>query len=395
MSLPPTTKLASRRAFLRGVSSALPLPYLSAEMRLGLALANSDSSVAGLIVRQKDPDNLEAPFAQLQSFITPNELFYVRNHFKRPDINPGTWRLKVGGEVSRLLEVSYDELRRMPSRTVIATLECAGNNRSFLTPKAKGVAWGLGAVGNAEWTGVPLGAVLDQAGLKPNAVEVVLEGADSGQLTADAKPAGSVHFARSLPLEKARKPEVLLAYRMNGVELPPNHGFPVRAIVPGWYGVASIKWLQRIVVTPSPFPGYFQTFDYSTFQSTGGLAQATPITELQVKAQIARPTEKEVIPAGKPYTIRGMAWAGEARVAKVEISSDSGRTWFETTLEGKPVPYAWRLWNYSWQVPRKPGIAKLMARATDSKGQVQPLERDPDRRNYLISHVLPLEVSVQ
>jgi DMSO/TMAO reductase YedYZ molybdopterin-dependent catalytic subunit len=304
---------------------------------------------AGLIVRQQNPNNLESPFSRLDSFLTPNELFYIRSHFMVPAVDPATWRLKVEGAVGRELELTYDDLRRLPPRTVVATLECAGNGRSFLVPKAKGIPWTLGAVGNAEWTGVPLNLVLQQASLSLAAVEVVLEGADFGEIPAEARPAGTVHFARSLTLAKARRPEVLLAYQMNGKDLTAAHGFPVRAIVPGWYGVASVKSLQRLVVRTTPFRGFFQTMDDSTFRTDQGLAQIVPITELQVKSQIAHPTDKEVVPAGKTYKVRGTAWTGEADVVRVEVSTDGGRTWADATFRDRQVPYAWRLWEYAWK----------------------------------------------
>jgi DMSO/TMAO reductase YedYZ molybdopterin-dependent catalytic subunit len=259
----------------------------------------------------------------------------------------------------------------------------------------KGVPWQLGAVGNADWTGVPLSAVLERAGLRDSAVEVVLEGADSGELTADIKPAGAVHFARSLSVAKARSPEVILAYKMNGADLPPAHGFPLRAVVPGWYGVASIKWLQRLVVTDRPFNGYFQSFDYSYFNSATGLSKFVPITELQVKAQISRPTTREIIKADSDFRIHGAAWTGESEISKVEVSTDAGKSWAEAKLQGERVKHAWRLWDYRCHAPGKPGMIRLMARATDAQGRVQPLERDPDRRNYMISHVLPVDVTIQ
>jgi len=349
----------------------------------------------GLIPRQRNPDNLEFPFATLDSFITPNEKFYVRNHFEQPKLDSGSWRLKIEGAVQRESQLTFDELRKMPARTVTATLECAGNCRAFLVPKAKGVPWELGAVGNADWTGVPLAAILERAGLRDSAVEVVLEGADSGEITADIKPAGKIHFARSLPLAKARSSEVLLAYQMNGVDLPPAHGFPLRAIVPGWYGVASIKWLTRLVVTDRPFNGFFQSFDYSYFSKEKGLSWVVPITELELKAQIARPAAGEAIKSDSNYRIHGAAWTGESDISKVEVSTDGGETWLEARLLEEKARHAWRLWEYAWHTPKKTGEARIMARATDAKGRIQPLERDPDRRNYLISHVLPVDVTIR
>jgi DMSO/TMAO reductase YedYZ molybdopterin-dependent catalytic subunit len=380
-----------RRAFLRGAAATVPLLY--AGLGGGEVLA-APQQQDGLIVREKDPKNLEFPFATLNSFITPNEKFFVRNHFAMPKIDRRTWRLKVGGAVKKELELTYDALRKMPSRAVVATLECAGNNRAYLVPKVNGVPWGLGAVGNARWTGVPLDAVLERAGMDKSAVEVILEGADSGEVKADSRPQGKVPFARSLPVSKARKPEVLLAYKMNGVDLPEAHGFPLRAVVPGWYGVASIKWLRRLIVSKRPFQGYFQTFDYSYFTYFEGLPVVRPITELEVKAQIARPARDEVVPANSKYRIYGAAWTGDSTVNQVEVSTDGGRTWHKAHFLEKPAGYAWRLWEYRWQTPPKGKTVRLMARAADARGKEQPLRHDPNRRNYLISHVLPVAVTV-
>jgi DMSO/TMAO reductase YedYZ molybdopterin-dependent catalytic subunit len=387
-----------RREFLRVIAGTAI--YSAWSIRTGLGQENQGEGDASrnsgqLIARQRNPDNLEFPFATLNSFITPNEKFYVRNHFSQPKIDANSWRLKVEGAVERELELKLDDICKLPARTVTATLECAGNGRALLVPKVKGVPWQLGAVGNADWTGVPLVAVLERAGLRDSAVEVVLEGADSGELTADIKPAGPVHFARSLPVAKARSSEVLLAYKMNGVDLPAAHGFPLRAVVPGWYGVASIKWLQRLVVTDRPFNGYFQSFDYSYFGNVKGLSKVVPITELQVKAQISRPTTGEIIKADSDFRIHGAAWTGESEISKVEVSTDAGKSWAEARLSLEKVKHAWRLWDYRCHAPGKPGMIRLMARATDTQGRVQPLERDPDRRNYMISHVLPVDVTIQ
>jgi len=388
----------TRREFLGGAAGTIICAPSGLESLFGLRPSpkhDSSKSTDALIPRQRNPDNLEFPFASLDSFITPNEKFYVRNHFEQPKIDVHSWRLKIEGAVKHELQLTLDDLKKLPARTVTATLECAGNCRAFLEPKAKGVPWQLGAVGNAQWTGVPLAAVLEQAGLHNSAVEVILEGADAGEITADIKPAGKIHFARSLPLAKARSPDVLLAYQMNGVDLPPAHGFPLRAIVPGWYGVASIKWLQRMIVSPRPFNGYFQSIDYSFFsKEKNGLARVVPITELQAKAEIARPTSGEVIKADSDYRIHGAAWTGEAEITKVDISMDGGKSWRQAKLQGENMKNAWRLWEHAWHTPGKEGKVHIMARATDSRGRVQPLERDPNRRNYMISHVLPVDVTI-
>jgi DMSO/TMAO reductase YedYZ molybdopterin-dependent catalytic subunit len=377
-----TTHLLTRRGFLHGAAA---LSLLG-----GRALRAADAPA--LIVREKEPQNLEFPFAALKDFYTPNELFYVRNHFAFPTIDVKTWRLKVVGAVERPLELSYDDVLKLKSVTVPMTLECAGNGRSFLEPKARGVQWELGAVGTAKWTGVPLAAVLDAAGVKKGAVDVVLEGTDRGELKNDGRPSPATQpFVRGLPLTKARRPEVLLAHRMNGAALPAAHGYPLRGVVGGWYGMASVKWLSRVVVTDRPFHGYHQGIDYAIWEKRDGLSSLTPITGIDVKTSIARPAAGQELAAGKEQRIFGAAWAGESVVTKVEVSTDGGKTWAAAHfLEDEPLPFCWRLWEFTW----KPAAGKhtLMARATDKSGRAQPLKRDPDRRNYMITHVQPVEV---
>src|SRR5438876_33141 len=345
------------------------------------------------IVRSEEPLNLETPFEKLDGFITPTKSFYVRTHFPIPKIDKNRWRLRVEGEVERPFEINYGELIKLESQKSPVTLECAGNNRNFLDPKVKGVQWGLGAVGNAEWTGVPLSILLDRAGIKPSAREIILEGADRGKLEDPKSPAGEIKFSRSIPLEKAR--DVLLAYKINDIDLPAEHGFPVRAIVPGWYAVASIKWLQRIVVTDRPFNGYYQTLDYAFWKRREGNAVLVPLSEMQIKAEIARPGEAETVPANSNVRVHGAAWTSDGEITKVEISRDDGATWNEAKLLGESKPTAWRLWEFSWRTPARPGKATLIARATDSKGRTQPMERDPDRGTYMINHLLPITVEVR
>jgi DMSO/TMAO reductase YedYZ molybdopterin-dependent catalytic subunit len=347
-----------------------------------------------LIVREQDPLNLEMPFSTLSGFITPNESFYVRCHFPIPEISAQNWSLKVEGEVEEPFELTYDELLGMESRTIAATLECAGNNRIFLEPKAKGVQWGLGAVGNASWTGVPLSALLERARLKSTALEAILEGADEGEVDKTPTPAGKISFSRSLPLGKAQA-DVLLAYEMNGEKLSAAHGFPLRAIVPGWYAMASVKWLRRIVVTDKPFNGFYQSLDYTYWDRSGPLPTLAPLAEQQTKAEIARPANGETIAANSKYRVHGAAWSGTAEITQIELSVDSGRTWQDAKLLGEPVKNAWRLWEYEWRTPANPGRHTIFARATDSSGFVQPAERSGDRGTYMIHHLLPVEVVVR
>src|SRR5215471_12596412 len=354
----------------------------------------SQKLIGGKIVRGEVPLNLEMPFENLEGFLTPTESFYVRTHFPIPEIDRDAWWVRVEGAVENPFAINYEQLVELQSVTIPVTLECAGNNRSFLDPKVKGVQWGLGAVGTAEWTGVPLSILLNRARVRATAREVILEGADGGLLEDPKSPPGKLHFARSIPLEKARA-DVLLAYKMNGSELPPQNGFPVRAIVPGWYAVASIKWLQRIIVTDQPFTGYYQTIDYAHWKRRDQEAELTPVAEVQIKAEIAKPAEGETIPANSSVRVHGAAWTSDGEITNVELSTDGGATWNPTNLLGEAKPNAWRLWEFNWQTPAAAGNQTLIARATDSLGRTQPVQRDPDRGTYMINHLLPITVEVR
>jgi DMSO/TMAO reductase YedYZ molybdopterin-dependent catalytic subunit len=207
-------------------------------------------------------------------------------------------------------------------------------------------------------------------------------------------PPGELKFARSIPVEKARA-DVLLAYKMNGGELPPEHGFPVRAIVPGWYAMASVKWLERIIITEQPFTGYYQTMDYAYWKRREAIAELTPLTEMQIKAQIAKPSEGDVVPANSIVRVHGAAWTSNCEIQKVELSTDGGATWTEAKLLGESKPNAWRIWEFDWQTPTTPGTRTLIARATDSLGRTQRVHRDADRGTYMINHLLPITVQVR
>lgn len=349
--------------------------------------------MAGMIVREKKPVNLEMPFGELDGFITPADRFYVRCHHPIPEIDVDAWRLEIGGDVEHPFALSYAELAEMPTRTITVTMECAGNGRVFLEPQRDGAQWETGAVGTAEWTGVPLSALLERAGVRDSVREVILRGADEGEIKEPPRPDGKIHFARSLPLAKAND-DVLIALRMNGEALTPKHGFPVRAIVPGWYGMAAVKWLTRIVATSEPFHGYYQTIDYAYWERGGAAPVLKPVTEMRVKSQIARPEVAETVPAGQPYRVHGAAWTTGALVTRVEVSTDGGATWNDARLLGAPIRNAWRLWEYDWAVPSAPGKTVLMARATDSEGRTQPERHDDDQGSYLIHQWLPIEVVI-
>jgi DMSO/TMAO reductase YedYZ molybdopterin-dependent catalytic subunit len=357
-------------------------------------LRKERASYGGLIVREDDPPNLEMPFVSLDGFTTPNESFYVRCHSAIPEVAERDWSLTVEGAVENPLQLDYDELRKMESRAIPVTLECAGNNRIFLEPKVKGVQWALGAVGNAVWKGVPVAALLARAKIRSSATEIILEGVDAGPVEKTPRPAGNVSFARSLPLGKAMD-DVLLAYEMNGERLTAAHGFPLRAIVPGWYAMASVKWLRRIIVTDQPFAGYYQSIDYAYWERHGELATLVPITSMQVKAEIAWPVAGDVLPKDSDVRIRGAAWTSGAEIVEVELSFDTGATWNKAQLLGEHEENAWRLWQFDWRTPDKPGKQTLVACATDSLGRTQPLVHNPDRGTYMINHRLPIAVEVR
>ena len=364
--------LAARRVVAQGVPAAFP----------------------GMTVRMTEPRNVEFPFAELKGFQTPTEQFYVRSHFALPKIDTANFKLTVEGEVENRLTLTLEELAKLGEVTMPLTLECAGNGRVALVPQPRGLQWGLGAIGTAEWAGVPLAAVLERAKVKPGAVDVVLVGADSGAVAGDAPSPGVIHYDRGIPLAKALKPESILATKMNGDSLTASHGAPLRAVVGGWYGMASVKWLTRIVVTPRRHDGFWQTIDYSVFERRAGLPTLVPVTAMQPKASIARPAFGEVVAVNRPATVTGAAWAGEEAVERVEVSVDGGATWAAARFTSDAKPMCWRLWEYPW-TPGTRGPAKLVARATAAGGATQPAARDPDRRTYMINHLVPVEVLVK
>jgi DMSO/TMAO reductase YedYZ molybdopterin-dependent catalytic subunit len=257
------------------------------------------------------------------------------------------------------------------------------------------VQWNLGGISSAQWTGVPLAHVLGLAGLEAEAVDVMFEGADSGEVTEGPKPSGRFQYARSLPRQKALDTDVLLAYAMNGEKLTPAHGFPLRLIVPSWYAVASVKWLTRIVAGDHPFQGYFQSIDYGYWDRSEGQPQRKIITEMLVKAQIAHPQMHEKVPGRSHYTVRGAAWSGAAKIARVEVSTDGGASWELANLTSESSTNLWCLWEYDWLVPGQPGERVLLARASDEKGNSQPLTHNQDRETYMINFCLPIAVLIE
>jgi DMSO/TMAO reductase YedYZ molybdopterin-dependent catalytic subunit len=376
----------SRRELLRTV----PLAAVASQLHPRFAPV-AHAGDEGMIVRMQQPRNLETPLADLGG-ITSNEKFFVRSHFAVPTVDPKTFTLTVEGHVENKLTLTLDDLKKMEAVTREVLLECAGNSRVFLVPQARGLQWGNGAVGNAKWTGVPLGAILERAKVKAGAVDVVLVGADTGAITSDPPSPGVINFDRGIPLAKAKADESLLAWEMNKEPLPTSHGGPLRAVIGGWYGMAAVKWLTRIIVTDKPHANFWQTFDYAYWERKESGPRLVPITAQEPKAIITSPALNDVLPAGKPITITGLAWAGENAVKKVEVSADGGKSWAGATLKAS-TPFTWAPWTATY-MPAK-GPLSLVARCTDDKGRTQPEKRDTDRRTYLINHLVPVEVIVK
>lgn len=348
----------------------------------------------GLIVRQSMPLNLEFPFSSLSDWIVPTDQFYVRNHFPTPEIKAADWRLKVGGAVRTPGEFDLDRLRALPERRMTAVVECAGNGRVFYEPPKEGLQWQSGAVGNAAWAGVRLRDVLELAGVDPRAAEVVLIGADRGVVDGGKKTAspGPIAFARSLPIDKAMADSVLLAYAMNDAPLSTEHGYPLRAVVGGWFGMAWVKWITEIRVVEKPFLGYWQGRDYFRWDRSMGEPVLVPLTEMEVKAQIARPVHGGTVTVGHPFKIFGSAWSGEAGINHVEVSTDDGTRWADARLVGPEAAFAWRLWDHEW-TPKTEGRHALRARAVDRAGNIQPDQQFPDRESYAANWVASVEVN--
>jgi DMSO/TMAO reductase YedYZ molybdopterin-dependent catalytic subunit len=302
-----------------------------------------------------DAENIPARFAAPQCLITPTEDFFVRNHFATPRLSAG-FKLRVAGRVRSPFEIGRAELMRLPSRSLTVTLECAGS--------------GLRGVSTTTWEGVPLLWLLKRANLTADVKYIRLVGADRGvqDTTTD------ISFARCIPVEKAMHPDTVIAFRMNSAPLPMSHGYPLRAIVPGWYGMDSVQWLARIDALEHPDTSFFMTQRYVAIRLATIGSERRPLTRIHVKSLIVEPGGNAVIPSGL-VPIRGMAWAGENRIARVEISTDAGKNWSLSTLDKDVRPYTWVLWSYNWE-PAGPGKYILVARASDDQGNTQPSARD-------------------
>jgi DMSO/TMAO reductase YedYZ molybdopterin-dependent catalytic subunit len=315
--------------------------------------------------------NHSMPLEGLHYDVTPIGMHYLLTHFDIPSVDGRQYELGVGGRVRNTLRLSLDEIVARPATTIAVTLECAGNSRARLSPRPISQPWLGEAVGTAEWTGTSLASILAEAGVSSSAVSVVFTGLDRG-----VQGGVDQWYERGLSLADATRPEVLLAYAVNGVPLPPQHGFPLRLVVPGWYGMTHVKWLRSITVTDRPFSGYQQAVKYQ-YRATAD-EPASPVQRMLPRALMVPPgvpdymTRKRFVePSTMP--IEGRAWSGRGAIVKVEFSADGGATWSTADLDRELSPYAWRRWTYQW--PAREGEHELCARATDATGNVQPLDQ--------------------
>lgn len=334
--------------------------------------------------------NHALPLEALRADITPVGLHYLLTHYDIPFVDPAQWRLTIAGAVGRSLELTLDELRQRPNVTAPVTLECAGNGRALLSPRTISQPWLYGAVGTGEWTGTPLKSLLDAAGVSDDVVDIVFTGLDRGVEGGLAQ-----HYERGLPLAEARRDEVLIAYELNGRPLPPQHGFPARLLVPGWYGMTSVKWLSRITAVTEAFTGYQNAKAYRIRQDADD--DGTPVSRIVVRSLMAPPglpefaTRRRVVGVGR-VEVMGRAWSGTGPIQRVEFSADGGTTWDEADVEPETHPFAWQRWTHLWEAST--GEHELCCRATDAAGNVQPLESAWHHGGYAVNAVHRISVTV-
>src|SRR5271163_4714062 len=389
--------MSSRRVFLKQMSgAALALATAPALPTWALPLPQGQSVEVpgedGMILRSFRFVDLETPVEYFNSWLTPVPHFFVRNHMHEPsELDAHDWRLAIGGEVEKPITLSLSDLSKLETHSVVNTLECAGNGRSLHRPQVPGIQWGKGAVGTARFSGPRLRDVLQRAGVKPTGKHVMFRGLDE-------VPGKVPPFIRSIPIEKALDEDTLIATHMNGSPLTKHHGFPARALVPGWIGAASCKWITEIKLLEAEFVGNFMSPAYRFPNQPVQPGDAVkpedthPLTALSVKSVISGPADGASLKAGK-LSVPGAAWAGEADIAKVEISIDGGATWSPAKLDREQSHYAWRLWTYDWKVG-KPGDYSILSRATDSQGRTQPPTPVWNPSGYLYNAVDQVKIHV-
>lgn len=387
--------MITRRHFLRGASSvALAIPAL--HPLLGRAAGDAGISIQGkdgLIVRSFRFFDLETPVEYFNTWLTPAEHFFVRNHMHEPStLDPVDWKLSIGGEVEKPYTLSLAELSKLESHSVVNTLECAGNGRAFQNPQVPGVQWEKGAVSTGRFSGPRLRDILERAGVKATGKHVMFRGLDEipGKVPA---------FIRSIPIEKAMDSDTLVATHLNGSPLPKHNGFPARALTPGWIGAASCKWLTEIRVLDKEFEGNFMSPAYRMPNQPVKPGDAVkpedthPMTALNVKSLVVSPGDGSTVKSGA-FDIQGVAWAGEADVVGVEVSVDGGASWQAAHLGKDKARYAWRFWSLKWK-PAKTGDYVIASRATDRQGRVQPAAPVWNPSGYLNNAIDQVKIHVE
>ena len=397
------SRVLGRRRFLQlaasaGIASLAPQIALAADTPATRPVARVPVQLArfpqktDLILLTDRPPNLETPLRYFRHDLTPNDAFYVRWHHSGipTSVDLRTFRIAVSGHVQNPLSLSLDELTRtFEPVSVVAVNQCSGNSRILYEPRVNGAQWSHGAMGNAKWTGVRLRDVLQRAGLKDGAVEVTFAGLDRG-VTPDVP-----QFVKSLTLERSMDGEVMIAHSMNDAPLPMLNGFPLRLVVPGWFGTYWVKSLNEITVLPEPFKGFWMAKAYripnnpDAQETPQSLATETvPIAAMSVRSVFVRPEPSERLKRAERIEVEGLALDGGHGIRKVELSLDGGRTWRDAQLDSELGKYAWRRWRFHWQ-PEAAGAYRLMARATNGAGQTQTMQqwnRSGYQRN-VIEHV--------
>jgi DMSO/TMAO reductase YedYZ molybdopterin-dependent catalytic subunit len=366
-------------------------------MLAAAALANGQDTITvmgkrPMILHNDRPEDLETPLAYFDQWLTPTDAFFVRQHLPRPTIIEADFRLSVGGRADREIKLSVTDLRKLPQHKIPAVLECTGNGRGFYQPRVPGVQWGRGAVGNAEWSGPRLVDVLKLAGADLQSAYVTANGADIGV-------AKTPDFIRSLPMRKALDPSTILAMDMNGSQIPELHGFPLRLVVPGWDGTSWVKWVNSLTVSNEQDQGFFMNPAYRYPKHPGppgapvDKADLEVIEGMPVKSYITGHADGQKIPMAASL-LRGMAWAGEEHVTRVEVSTDGGRTWRDAKLSPQTAPFTWRLWTLEWN-PSQPGYYTVLSRATDSVNRTQPMVAPWNPSGYLFNAIDRIGLTVE
>lgn len=345
-----------------------------------------------LIIRSLRPPDFETPVALLDSFITPNELFYLRSHLPIPQVDAAAFSLKIGGEVNSPISLSLDEIKKLPAVTITTTLECAGNGRAFFEPAVAGVQWEKGAVGTARFTGTRMSEVLKKAGVKTTGLNVEMHAAD--------RPLGTMPaFIRQLPIVKAMHPDTLLAWDMNGQPIPQAHGAPLRAIIPGWEGAYSVKWVNQLNVLAKDTDSfwYATAYRYPNKRVAPGAAvdakDMEPLKGLAVKSLITTPATGAAMAAGK-VAVGGFAWAGENDITRVDVSIDNGATWQPARLTGEQARFTWRRFAFEFTATKAQSYL-ILSRATDNKGNMQPAVSQWNPSGYLWNQYDSVRVEVK